>query len=221
MEVREFISVRRAYNLIRQEVPSSSRLAFEEFAVLAHLSTQEHPLKTSDLAVYQNVLRPTMTHRTNHLAKLGLIERTIGESDRRNVCCALSDAGREVLFSLAKRACSKIHVGQSLSRITADRLVKYADAMGGIYLTASDLILLALCVEKEGCTVGSLVSTLGMLQPTVSMSVSNLVEQGLAQRRSTDRGNSNVVTLTREGSAAANSIKDSIEQVIVRRRRRS
>ena len=79
------MSVRRAYNVVRQMVVSGERLTFEEFAIICHLCECDEPLKTSAIAEYQGALRPTMTHRTNHLEELGLIDRTEGTSDRRNV----------------------------------------------------------------------------------------------------------------------------------------
>ena len=69
------MSIRRAYNLVRQSVEPSRRLTFEGFSILCHLEVSEVPVKTSDIADYQGALRPTMTHRTNHLAELGFIDR--------------------------------------------------------------------------------------------------------------------------------------------------
>ena len=94
MDLKEFMSVRRAYNAVRQSVPSEGRLTFEEFAILCRLDFAGVPMKTSDIAEYQGALRPTMTHRTNHLAALGLIDRSEGENDRRNVVCSISEEGR-------------------------------------------------------------------------------------------------------------------------------
>ena len=37
MELREYMSIRRAYNLVRKDVSSQQRLTFEEYAILAHL----------------------------------------------------------------------------------------------------------------------------------------------------------------------------------------
>ena len=80
MDVREYITIRRAFNIIRQDGPASKRLTFEEAAVLALLDSSKDPLPTSGIAAWQNALRPTMTHRANHLASLGFIERTAGMS---------------------------------------------------------------------------------------------------------------------------------------------
>ena len=101
MDLKEFMSVRRAYNAVRQSVPSEGRLTFEEFAILCRLDFTGAPMKTSDIAEYQGALRPTMTHRTNHLAGLGLIDRSEGENDRRNVVCSISEEGRQYAEELA------------------------------------------------------------------------------------------------------------------------
>ena len=49
MDLKEFMSVRRAYNAVRQSVPSEGRLTFEEFAILCRLDFAGVPMKTSDL----------------------------------------------------------------------------------------------------------------------------------------------------------------------------
>ena len=88
LDLREYMSVRRAYNIVRQMVESSERLTFEEFAIISHLSNSGAPMRTSDIAEYQGSLRPTMTHRTNHLEELGLIERSEGEKDAPRSRCS-------------------------------------------------------------------------------------------------------------------------------------
>ena len=76
MELREYLSIRRAYNLVRQESDASERLTSSEFAILCRLDVAGGSLRTSDIAEYQGSLRPTMTHRTKHLATLGLKGRS-------------------------------------------------------------------------------------------------------------------------------------------------
>ena len=68
MEVREYLAIRRAYNTIRQRCDADKRLTFSEFAIACRLSLSPEGLRTSDIAEYQGCLRPTMTHRTKHLA---------------------------------------------------------------------------------------------------------------------------------------------------------
>lgn len=223
MELREYMSVRRAYNLVRQEAESSQRLTFEEFAILCRLDLLEAPLKTSEIADYQGALRPTMTHRTNHLASLGYIDRDEGTVDRRNIVCTISDDGSEYVRSLALRTRSKIPAGQPLARTSAERLCKYVDAMGSVYCTAGELVLLALYGEDEQCTVTHLVDKLGLLQPTVSMSVSALVEKGLVERVRNESGStrSMFIVLTQAGLDVASRIANRVANLVVRRRPRS
>lgn len=217
------MSVRRAYNIVRQTVEASERLTFEEFAILCRLDVAGVPVKTSAIAEYQGALRPTMTHRTNHLASLGLIERTEGESDRRNVVCAISDKGRERVAELASLTRSQIPTGRALSRTSPERIRKYVDAMGSLFCKAGDLVLLGLyAAEEDSLTIMQIVDALGLLQPTVSMSVSSLAERGLAVRTHEPGGaHTTSVSLTPAGEEAAREIVDKIDAIIVRRKLRN
>lgn len=223
MEVREYLSVRRAYNLVRQGVPSMERLAFEELAILAKLDASDTPLKTSEIADYQGVLRPTMTHRTNHLSERGLIEREKGRDDRRNVCCSISEHGTRVLSELAGRVVESIPSGMPLHRISRDRVLKYLEAMGSVFFTSADLVLLCVDCAAAPCGVSHLVQELGLLQPTASMSVSSLVDKGFLVHRRAAPGSGHVVSLelTDAGRARAEEIRAAIEAIVVRRRRRT
>lgn len=224
MELREYMSVRRAYNLVRQQTDTSRRLTFEEFAILCRLEFAGEPIKTSAIAEYQGALRPTMTHRTNHLAKLGLIDRGEGASDKRNIVCSISDDGRARVRELAEQTRIQIPNGQPLARTSSERVRKYVDAMGSVYCTAGDLVLLALLMEEDmECTITRLVDRLGLLQPTVSMSVATLIENNLVQRclAKEQSSRSASILLTDEGRVKARQIVENISNVIVRRRPRS
>ena len=50
MELREYMSIRRSYNLVRRVVPANRRLTFEEFAILCRLNVKGAPVKTSEIA---------------------------------------------------------------------------------------------------------------------------------------------------------------------------
>lgn len=223
MDLKEFMSVRRAYNAVRQEVGSEERLTFEEFAIVCHLCDADEPLKTSAIAEYQGALRPTMTHRTNHLESLGLIVRVEGSSDRRNVVCSVSEQGRQRALELASLTCARIPNGRAFSRTTPERILKYVDAMGSFFCKAGDLVLLGLrSLEGEPATIMRLVETLGLLQPTVSMSVAALADRGLVEReRSATGAHTTSVSLTRDGEAAADELVDRIEGLVVRRKSRT
>lgn len=223
MELREYMSVRRAYSLVRQEVEPEKRLTFAEFAILCRLDAAGGSLKTSDIADYQGSLRPTMTHRTKHLATLGLIERLKGDADRRNVVCRISEEGRAYIHDLCARTCGMIVSGHALSFITAERMRKYVDAMGPLSCLSSDLILLGLLTAQDGsCAVTDLVELLGLLQPTVSMSVSSLEREGLVERGPHARApRASRVRLTPEGEGRARLLAEQISRLVVRRRPRT
>lgn len=208
--------------MVRQALGSEPRLTFEEFAILCRLSLSPEPLKTSDIASYQGALRPTMTHRTNHLAKLGLIRREGGTSDKRNVVCAVSEEGRRYTRRLCVATREAIPAGRPLSRTSPDRICKYVDAMGSVYCTAGDLILLALREEESHqCTVMDLVERLGLLQPTVSMSIGSLGKAGKISRELV-RGSvrSASIGLTESGTRDADRLAERIGSIVVRRRPR-
>lgn len=223
LDLKEYMSVRRAYNVVRQMVDSDNRLTFEEFAIICHLCDCDQPVKTSSIAEYQGALRPTMTHRTNHLEGLGLIDRNEGERDRRNVVCAVSERGRERALELAELTCAQIPNGHALSRTTPERMLKYVDAMGSFFCKAGDLVLLGLrSLEGESATIMKLVDVLGLLQPTVSMSVASLADRGLVVRdRSAAGAHTTSVRLTHEGALAVDELVDQIESLVVRRRPRT
>jgi DNA-binding MarR family transcriptional regulator len=79
-----------------------------------------------------------------------------------------------------------------------------------------------LVLEDKNVTVSSLVDQLGMLQPTVSMSVAALEEDGYVGRRpvaTSDRGTS--IMLTDAGKARANEMVQRINAIVVHRKPRS
>ena len=178
---------------------------------------------TSAIAEYQGALRPTMTHRTNHLEGLGLIDRVEGTTDRRNVVCSVTERGRERALELAELTCAQIPNGHALSRTTPERIVKYVDAMGSFFCQAGDIVLLGLRAAGGGpLTVMQLVDALGLLQPTVSMSVAALAEAGYVTRaRGVSSLRTTSVSLTARGAEAAEELEEGIEGIVVRRKLRS
>ena len=221
MDVREYIAVRRAYNIVRHRRPSDVRLTFEETAVLALLDSSGTPLPTSVIATWQHALRPTMTHRANHLSSLGLIQRTPGTDDRRNVVCSITDEGRAELDALCARMRHVLSRGKVLTRIETGRIKRYLLAMGQHYVQASDLVMVGLATNaRDGVPISLLVGALGLLQPTVSMSVQSLEERGLVKR---DVSSSKAVKaqLTDAGRLAVEDLIVLIEGMVVRRRPRA
>lgn len=228
MELREYLSIRRAYNRVRHETETDRRLTFEEFAILCRLCLAEGPTKTSDIASWQGALRPTMTHRTNHLAGQGLIERFPGDIDRRNVNCLISETGKERVEELCADTREQIPSGWPLSRTSPERICKYVVSMGEVYCTAGDLVLLGLLDEASGaCTIMKLVDKLGLLQPTVSMAVATLEDEGKVLRvredekqRPGDGRRPALVGLTDAGRGDAEALVARIDGLVVRRKSR-
>ncbi len=224
MELREYMSIRRAYNLVRKDASSDKRLTFEEFAILAHLYKSAEPVKVSQIASWQRVLRPTMTHRINHLVKRGLIERNGGEDDRRTICCSITDQGIRVLNELSDATNSATAKGYALHNIGRDRMIYYIDASGSFFCSAGDLPLLGIKMMGGSVhTITELVDCLGLLQPTVSMSVSNLVTEGYLKRNNISNGKTTRtvdLVLTPEGEQRAQELIDQISEIVVRRNRR-
>lgn len=199
---------------------ASRRLTFVELAILCRLRVLGRSMKTSEIAEYQGSLRPTMTHRTKHLAELGYMRRSKGSSDRRNVVCEITDEGNEFVQEVCQSVCETMRGGTVLSRTTPQRICRYIDAMGSVSCMSGDLVLLGISMSPEGvATVSELVSALGLLQPTVSMAVSALAGEGLVERRREgDNVRSGGVALTEEGAARVESIVEKIKALVIRRK---
>ena len=223
MNVREYLSVRRAFGLVRQGMPAEERITFEELGIVCHLGNLGRPLRTSEIAEYQGVLRPTMTHRSGHLSAIGLISREAGEADRRSVCCALTDEGERRMEAVLAQMCASIKPSMPLSRCTPARMGLIVDEFGRASFSSADLVLLGLyaCESKTGSSVGTLVAALGLLQPTVSMAVSALTKQGLVGRvqEGAEVGRAALVALTPAGERRAEELVERIEAFHVRRTR--
>lgn len=220
MELREYLSIRRAYNLVRQELGADRRLTFVELAILCRLSSLGRSMKTSEIAEYQGSLRPTMTHRTKHLAEMGFMLRSKGSSDRRNVVCEITDEGSAFVDEICLRICEVLRNGTILSRTTPKRICRYVDAMGSVTCMSGELVLLGImAVPEQRATVSELVGALGLLQPTVSMAVSALEDDELIVRRQAEgSARSGVIELTDAGMEQATRVGDAINALVVRRK---
>lgn len=224
LKVCEYLSVRRAFGLVRQATPASGRITFDELGIMCHLANVGAPLRTSEIAEHQGVLRPTMTHRTGHLAELGFIERKMGESDRRSVCCSLSPAGAGEVRGIVASMCRNITSGMPLCRCTPRRMSLVIDECARAQLSSADMVLLALSEGGANAaprTVSDLVSLLGLLQPTVSMAVSSLERSGLVERREPAGSGAAGVGLTPAGRERASELTERLDAFRVGRARTS
>ena len=204
--------------MVRQSMPVSERITFEEFAILCHLQVEGVALKASEIADYQAVLRTTMTHRSNLLARNGYIERTMGENDRRNVFCTLTDKGRDYISLVSNEMLAQIKPSQPLHRTRPERIVMFVDAMGHLFCTARDIVLLCLLLHEEGSSISLIVDESGLLQPTVSMSVGGLIEDELVKRVS-GQARTTWISLSGAGREAAEEIAQQISELVVHRMR--
>ena len=224
MNTREYLSVRRAYNLVRQQSESAQRLTFEEFAILCRLEQIDGNTRLTEIAAYQNALRPTMAHRMDHLEKRGLIIRGIVPSDRRASWVTISAKGLETVRLLARQTLKEIGSTEPLGRSTPNRIIREVDAMGSIFLTAGELLLLALLeTEDHAAQIGALVEATGFLQPTTSMAVTRLEKENLVRRTSMRGGDgrrTTVAKFTESGEARAEGLEKRIEKLVVRKDRR-
>lgn len=221
MELREYLAIRRAYNLVRQGMPAERRLTFAELAILCRMDVARRPMNTSEIAEYQGALRPTMTHRTKHLAELGFMRRAKGDSDRRNVVCEITEAGANFLDEMMAGISEVLHAGPLLSRTSAQRLRRYVDAMGALSYMSGELVALGILQTQDNrCSVSDLVTALGLLQPTVSMSVASLVQDGLAYRDHQPLRNARSagISLSDAGIEWAQTMRSAIESLVVRRK---
>lgn len=221
MELREYLAIRRAYNLVRQEMPSDGRLTFVELAILCRLDVLNRAMNTSEIAEYQGALRPTMTHRTKHLSELGFIARSKGSLDRRNVICEITDEGKKFVDEISLRVCAILRDGAVLTRTTPQRVCRYIDAMGSFACMSGDMVLIGIAsAPEQSATVSDLVLALGLLQPTVSMSVAALEGEGLLRRiRPEDTGSRSIdIALTDQGFERAEEIVRAISAMVIKRK---
>lgn len=182
MDTRDFLVIRRAYNLVRKECPRFMRLTFEEFATLCHLHLEDKPVGFSKIAKHQGAQRPTLTRRVNRLANLGFVVRTDSEEDKRVVFCGLTERGEEIAQRIISVMAANIEEG---SFVDADntKIMAAVDAISTMPCTAADLVMLVITLEEDNSTrVTRLVDQTGLLQPTVSMAVTSLEDAGYLRR---------------------------------------
>ena len=132
--------------------------------------------------------------------------------------------GEDTIERVAELCVARIRPGMALNRAEPERILRYSDAMGRLYCTAGDLVLLALAQsgDENGLTVSGIVKELGLLQPTASMAVGQLSREGLVLRISDSSivARSGRVVLTEEGWRISQGISDAIGGLVARRKPR-
>ena len=141
VNVSQYLEIRRCYNRMRRETPSSSRITFDEFAILCILH-QRKGLSSTQLAAEQGVSCPTMTHRGNHLAQLGYMTRSSSDSDRRRLRCALTRKGTSYVNRTVQRIAQAADPGSGLAELEPSEVVSLVTKMGSRPMSADELTLL-------------------------------------------------------------------------------
>lgn len=220
MHIDEYLSIRRAYSLLRQQQARSERLSFEEFGMLCHLYSVREPQSARQLGELQNAMRPTAIHRINHLLALGLIERMASSEDKRVLLCSINDKGIQFVEHLVAGTKSNIPSHSSLGRTTNERIVKYVDTIAQVYHRAVEVMILVLYkAPKHQLNMGQLAFEMGAVQPAISMAVSMLEEKGWAVKENS-AGQSIIVRLTDAGISYAKDVQRTVYDLTVRRRPR-
>lgn len=208
MDTRDFLVVRRAFNLVRNESPRSLRLTFEEFAMMCHLLLKRRPVGLSEIAREQNVQRPTLTRRANRLEGMELTVRMVSDADKRAIFCSPTIKGKKVMQSLAGKMQENI-VDGACEGIAKRQLYSIVSIMSSMSCTAADLVLMSLLQEEANAMrVTRIVELTGLLQPTISMAVS-LLEQSEYLRRGTEEDENvspRMVLFTDEGKKRADGL---------------
>ena len=213
MDASDFLYVRqRASDALRACARRGApRLSFNEFSMLCLIADAAGPLRASDIARGQGVSRPTTSHRLRKLESMGLIERSAADADGRGVLCSLSPAGAELVGGVSSAIAGSIGPQERLYRSPDWRIQRYVEAAGSLPLSAGDALLLALYAASGPLGVMDLQRATGLLQPTCSIALSRLVDEGLVARSGKAR-------LTGEGAERARAIAASVEKVATHHR---
>ena len=102
-----------------RETHRPGELSFAQYHLLFHLAEQKE-LSTGQLATAAELVPATATQLLDGLARMGLVDRTRSEQDRRIVTCRLTPRGRKVLTE--RRAHIEGRWDDRLSGFTVDEL---------------------------------------------------------------------------------------------------
>ena len=225
MDLADFLLVRcRAARTLRTLL-RDPKVSFGEMALLCHLDLAKASQRVSDLASYEGVIRPTMSHRLQRLARLGLVEQARGEEDRRSVLYGLSERGRWQVEDFLEATAQAIAPPDPLASVSPERLGRYVEAAGCVPASASDLVLLALEVEGRPLRVTDLQRRTGLIQPTCSVTLATLEGRGLVERLApgedpalaSGAGTVRAARLTPSGAEAASRLAARVRSVVVHR----
>jgi DNA-binding MarR family transcriptional regulator len=94
------VAIGRVARRLRQlyATERESAASFIELGILVHLE-REGPASPTTLAAGEGVTSQAIAGVVRELERRALVERTGGQTDRRRVAVAITDAGRELLIS--------------------------------------------------------------------------------------------------------------------------
>jgi len=94
------VAIGRVARRLRQlyATERESAASFIELGILVHLE-REGPTSPTTLATGEGVTSQAIAGVVRELERRALVERTGGQTDRRRVAVAITDAGRELLIS--------------------------------------------------------------------------------------------------------------------------
>ncbi len=174
MDVNQYLEIRRCFNRIRQGMPPSSRIVFDELAILCEL--HEHKgLSATQVAEYQNISCPTMTHRGAHLSQLGYLGRSSSNDDHRRLRCVLTRKGSSFISRTIASIVDASNPDVGLAEYEVSELIPVIAKMGSLSMSADSMALL--CFKQSGApslSVMRIVEMTALLQPTVSMAIMRL-----------------------------------------------
>jgi DNA-binding MarR family transcriptional regulator len=120
--------VPRLNRAFRGRVRPAAGLSMPQFITLRAL--RHGPLSAGELAQRFGVSRPTITRMVDGLVKKGLVERRVGEADRRVALTSLTEQGRQMLEATEQSATRSM--ADLLATLPPDRLVRLEAALGDL-----------------------------------------------------------------------------------------
>ena len=182
VEISQYLEIRRCFNGVRRQTPAASRIIFDEFAILCTLHDNKG-LSATQIAKEQGISCPTMTHRGNHLTELGYMTRSASTDDRRRLRCSLSRKGTSYVHRTAQSIVEGAPEDSSLKAMETSEVVALVAKMGTMPMSADALSLLCFAAnDASSMPIMRIVEATALLQPTVSMAVLRLEENGAIER---------------------------------------
>lgn len=182
MDLNHYLEIRRRFNVVRQETPAASRIIFDEFAILCTLHDHKG-LSATQIAQEQGISCPTMTHRGNHLSQLGYMTRSASNDDRRRLRCCLTRKGTSYVHRTAQAILESTEEDPLLAGLEVPDVIALVAKMGSMPMAADSLTLLCFAMrDTRSMPIMQIVEATSLLQPTVSMAVLRLEDEGCIER---------------------------------------